>query len=395
MKKKRFHVLRVAGIVIALLVSSTSLVGCRNGDTKGDSAKGSSAEDSSAEGTGTDSGEAENTEDSGYADKIYIYNWSEYMTQDVKDAFYDEYGIEVVEATFESNEEMLAKLITGGSDQYDLAVPTNFFVEAMLANDLLEPYDEGAITNIGNIDEKYLNPDYDPEQKYTIPYFGTASLFVGNTKKLEELGVTGLNTYEDLLNPALENNLIIMDDNSGISGFSLQTMGMDPEVKTEETMAKAQENLLENINPLIKTWADNAGGRDMLIRGEAAGGYVYSGIAAQILAENPDTQLYLVDQHNSLSMDCLVLLKGSEHKKEAQLFVDFLLRPEISAQLTDAFMYVCPNAAAKEYTSEEVRNNPACFLPDEFYSDYYFVKTIPDDVAAMNDEVSTIVKSSK
>ncbi len=376
MKRKWLRTLAVLGV---LVISLTSFTGC---ESKSSPSDGTAAAADDADGNG-------------YADKIYLYNWSEYMTQDVKDAFQKEYGIEVVEVTFESNEEMLAKLITGGSDQYDLAIPTNFFVPAMLANDLLEPYDEGAISNIGNIDSKFLKPSYDPDQKYTVPYFGTASLVVGNKKMLADLGITDLKTYADLLNPALKNNVVLMDDNSGITTFSLQTLGMDPQVKNDETLEKAKQNLLDNINPQIKTWADNATARDMLIRGEAAVGYVYSGIAGQILAENPDTQLYLVDQANSLSMDTIVLLKGSKHKKEAELFVNFLLRPEISAQLTEAFMYVCPNTAAKEYVSKDVLNNKGCFLPDEFYKNYYFINEISDEVAAKNDEIATLVKSAK
>ena len=87
----------------------------------------------------------------GYAKEIYLYNWAEYMTQDVLDKFEEEYGIKVVETTFESNDEMLAKLLAGGGTDYDIAVPSNFYVESMKANDLLEPLDKAVITNYNNI----------------------------------------------------------------------------------------------------------------------------------------------------------------------------------------------------------------------------------------------------
>lgn len=91
----------------------------------------------------------------GYAKEIYLYNWSEYMSEDVLNKFEEEYGIKVVETTFESNDEMLAKLMAGGGSEYDIAVPSNFYIESMKANDLLEPLDKDVITNYDNIDETY------------------------------------------------------------------------------------------------------------------------------------------------------------------------------------------------------------------------------------------------
>lgn len=82
----------------------------------------------------------------GYAKEIYLYNWSEYMSEDVLNKFEEEYGIKVVETTFESNDEMLAKLMAGGGSEYDIAVPSNFYIESMKANDLLEPLDKDVIT---------------------------------------------------------------------------------------------------------------------------------------------------------------------------------------------------------------------------------------------------------
>ena len=141
-----------------------------------------------------------------YAKEIYLYNWSEYMTQEVLDGFEKEYGIKVIETTYESNDEMLAKLLAGSKGQYDIAVPSNFYIEAMLANDLLEEMDFSVITNIGNIDPQFRTSQVDPEGKYTVPYMGTASLWLGNPQKLEELGVKADN-YEDLKDPRLEGNI--------------------------------------------------------------------------------------------------------------------------------------------------------------------------------------------
>ncbi|MGN0153060.1 MAG: PotD/PotF family extracellular solute-binding protein [Lachnospiraceae bacterium] len=336
----------------------------------------------------------EDADGNGYADKVYLFTWSEYMTQEVKDAFYDEYGIEVVETNFETNEEMMAKLTAGDATDYDIIVPTNTFVEALKENDLIEPLDEGAITNIKYLNEGYLDASYDPGNEYTIPYMGTASLVVGNKKMLDELGVT-IDDWEDLTDPKLKDNLVIMDDNSGYTCLAYSCMGLDPEFKDLEGLKKAEDYLLEKISPNVKAWCGNNEAKNMLIRSEVAVGFIFSGDAAMVLQENPDCELLLLDKKTDLTMDVWALVKGCKHKKEAELFIDFCTRPEIAAKLTEEYPYISPNDGAKEYISDDIKNNPACFLPDEFFEDYYMMDTIPSEIAAKNDEIGTVIKSSK
>lgn len=105
--------------------------------------------------------EEEKTAD-GYAKQLYLYNWSEYMSQEVLDLFEQEYGIKVVETTFESNDEMLAKLMAGNNGMYDIAVPSNFYIQAMIENGLVEEIDWNNVPNIENIDPDFRNMEFDP-----------------------------------------------------------------------------------------------------------------------------------------------------------------------------------------------------------------------------------------
>lgn len=338
-------------------------------------------------------GKKEGLTEDGYADTLYLYNWSEYMSQDVLDLFEEEYGIKVVQTTYESNDEMLAKLVAGKKGSYDIAVPTNYFIQALKENDLLEPYDEGAIKNISNIDAAYLNPSYDPDNLYTIPYMGTVALTIGNQRLLTELGVE-LNKVDDLKNSSLKDQIILMDDNEGIVSLGLAGLGFDPLSEDAEQIAQVEAYMSE-ILPNIKAFPSTADGRTMLARGEVAVGHIYGGDAAQAMAENPDLEIVLKDEPISLSVDCFVLLKGSTHKKEAQLFIDFILRPEISAKLTEEFPYVCLNEAAKQKLSEEILNNPACFLPDELKDQVYFIKEKSAETLSQMVDIVTSLKVSK
>lgn len=329
----------------------------------------------------------------GYAKTIYLYNWTEYMSKKVLDQFEDEYGIKVVETTYESNDEMLAKLVAGKKGTYDIAVPTNYFIKVMQESDLLEPYDEGAITNMNNINPSYLNPSYDPYNQYTIPYMGTVTLTVGNKKLLNELGVT-VNSVDDFLNPKLKNNIVIMDDNETITSLGLEGLGYDPLTTDQKQINEAKDYMIK-MNTNIKAFPSTADGRTMLARGEVAIGHMYGGDIAQAMAENSDLEIVAKESPISLSIDNFVLLKGSKHKEEAELFIDFLLRPEISAELTEEFPYLCVNDAAKSKLGVDILNNPACFLPEELLDNIFFIEEQKPEILSQKVDIVTEIKAAR
>lgn len=339
------------------------------------------------------SGSSEDADGNGYADEIYLYNWSEYMLPEILDAFEEEYGIKVIESTFESNDEMLTKLSTSGEGEYDIAVPTNYFVSALLENDLLEPFDEGAITNLDNIYDEYLNLDYDKGNKYTAPYMSTISLAIGNTKKMKELGVE-VNTAKDLLQPELKDNVTVVDDNEAIMNLALMGSGIDPADKSIDNLKAGKEFLLE-LNKNVKSYAQIADGRTMLTRNEVAVSYLYGGDAVQAMNENEDLAIVMQDEKCSISIDNFVLLKGSRHKKEAQLFIDFVLRPENYAKLLEEFAYVCLNEKSAELLSDNLKNNEACVLSDKIKSNTFLIGEKTEEMLSVTSDIIVEVKSAK
>lgn len=342
---------------------------------------------------GSGDASSDDKDGNGYADEIYLYNWSEYMTQDVLDQFEEEYGIKVIETTYESNDELLAKLIAGKEGEYDIAVPTNTYIQAFKDNDLLEPFDEGAITNLGNIDDAYLGLVYDPENEYTVPYFGTINVALANRPMMDELGVT-VNTAQDLLNPALENNLLIFDDVESNITLGLQGSGIDPLTTDPADLDTAKEYLLQ-LNSNLKSYSQIADERISITRGEVALAYIYSGDAIQAMRENSDLEVVMKENPFPLTIDNLVILKGTRHKKEAQLFIDFILRPEISAELLSEFSYVCFNEAAAEYLPEDLVNMEVCVLSDEIKNNLVIINEKDGEMLDKMVTVMTEVKSAK
>lgn len=340
-------------------------------------------------------GEEETTAD-GYAKEIYLYNWSEYMTQEVLDEFEAEYGIKVIESTFESNDEMLAKLISGNDGEYDIAVPSNFYIEAMLENDLLEELDKDKIPNLKNIDEAYMNMDYDSESKYTIPYMGTVVPWIANKKIIEELGMTSddLKTFDALKDERLTGNIVMTDDPQGNMTTGLMGCGLEPTSNNLDDIAKAKEFMLE-INPNVKSYSIAGDVRDTMAKGEAALACMYSGTALQAMQQNPDLEIVMEGEQMSLSLDTMVILKGTKHKEEAELFLDFLLRPEISAKLTNEFQYVCFNKAAVEYLNDDLKNSPLCVLTEDIKNRLYLINTFNAEAIEAEVAAMTEVKSAR
>ena len=329
----------------------------------------------------------------GYADEIYLYNWSEYMTQDVLDQFEKEYGIKVVQTTYESNDELLAKLIAGKSGEYDIAVPTNTYIQAFKDNDLMEPLDKDAITNLSNIDPVYLNQSFDPDNEYTVPYMGTLSVVLANKPMLDKLGVT-VNTAQDLLNPALAGNLLIFDDVEGDITLGLQGAGLDPTTKNVADLDQAKNYLLK-LNSNIKSFSQISDERISATRGEVALSYIYSGDALQAMEENPDLEVVMRGEKFPLTIDNLVLLKGSKHKKEAELFINFLLRPDISAELTSAYQYVCFNKAAVADLPDNLKKSEICVLSDDIKNNLVVITEKDGDMLDKMVSIMTEVKSAK
>lgn len=336
--------------------------------------------------------EEEKTAD-GYAKEIYLYNWSEYMSQEVLDGFEEEYGIKVIETTFESNDEMLAKLLAGNNGEYDIAVPSNFYIDAMVENNLIQPLNYDNIPNIENIDPDYRSMSYDPEGKYTIPYMGTVCTWVANTSRLAEKGLKA-DTFEDLKNPALAGDILISDDAQGNICQALAASGKDPTSTSFEDIQLAKEWLLD-MNEQIKAYSLPADVRDSMIKGETTIAYMYSGNIMQAMEENSDIQLALEEEQASLSVDTFVILEGSKHVKEAELFLNYLLRPEVSAKLIEAFPYVCFNQAAVEYLSENLANSPMIVLSEDLKNRLYMLNSFDGEGIGYMIDAMTEVKSAR
>ena len=323
-------------------------------------------------------------------EKLYLYNWTEYIPQEVYDAFEDETGIKVVESTFSSNEEMLAKLTAGGTDQYDMVIASNYVIEAMLEQGMLQELDKENITNLENMSDTVMGLEYDPENRYSIPYMATITVIAVNTRKCGELGVE-IHKFDDLLNPALENNIVVVDDVREIVGIALKAQGQDSN-SCDQTVIEGTLPWLEQLKPNIKAY-DSDSPKTLLAANDVAVGIVYNIDAGQAIMENEEIDVVFTEEPCEISIDNFVITANAKNKENAEKFIDFVLRPDIYKMILDEFPGVCINDAALDVLDETYFNNPGSNVAPEEIRRANLVGEVGEAVT-WYDEVFTKMKTN-
>ena len=291
------------------------------------------------------------------ASDLNIFNWTEYMPQEILDAFAKEYQVKINYDTYSSNEEMLAKL-TAGASGYDIIVPSDYMVSVLLKQDLLEPLDKEALTNWDNLDPRFLNLDFDPENRYSVPYmWGTVGIAV-NTELVKEK----ITKCEDLWNPKYAGHVVLPDDPREIIGMGLQVIGKSRNSTDPDDLEGAKRKL-RSLMPAVKAF-DSDSPKSLLLSGEVYLGMVWNGEAVLAALENPNIIYVMPEEGGGIWMDTLAIPKSARNKELAHEFINFLLRPEISAQLSEAFPYGNPNKESHALTDPVILNNPAAYPPD-------------------------------
>ncbi len=273
--------------------------------------------------------------------ELNIYAWSEYIPQELLDAFAKEYKIKVNYDTYASNEELLAKL-QAGKTNYDVIIPSDYTVGIMIAQKMLEPVDLGHIPNFVNVDDLFKNPSYDPGNQYSVPYqWGSVAIAV-NTAKVTK----PILKYADLWDPAFKGKLVVLDDEREIIGMALLVLGYDKN-STDPTQLEAAKQKLIALKPNIKLF-DSDSPKTALLSGEAVAGVVWNGEASLAHQENAKITYILPDEGMGVWYDNLAIPKGAPHKDAATAFINFVLRPDMSILITKGFPYSSVNKAALE-----------------------------------------------
>jgi len=291
------------------------------------------------------------------AEELNLFAWSEYVPQAVLDGFSKETGIQVNYETYGSNEEMLAKLLSGATS-YDLIQPSEYVVEAMVKENLLLPLDHAKLPNLKNIGKEYYGWAHDPKLTHSVPYMqGTVGIVI-NTEKVKE-PITG---YADVFQDKYKGRIVILDDALEIVTWGLATLGLGPDAVTKENLEKVRPILAKWL-PLVKVY-DSDSPKTPILNGDVDLGIVWSGEAAILMKEQPGKFAYVLPKEGGhMFIDNMAIPKGAENVEAAHKFIDYLMRPEVSKQISEEFPYTNPNLEARKLLTEAERTNPASYPP--------------------------------
>ena len=273
-------------------------------------------------------------------DSISVYNWGEYIDPELIKQFEKETGITVIYETFDSNEAMMTKIENGGTS-YDVAMPSEYAIEKMKKNDLLIPIDHSKIPNLTNIDPYFLDLPFDPGNKYSIPYFWGTVGIAFNPSLLD--GQT-FESWEDLWDPSLKQEVILVDGAREVMGMGLNTLGYSLNTKDEGQLQEATDKL-KTLSPNIKAIIGDEIVETMR-RGESAVALVWSGQAADIMYVNEDIDYAVPKEGSNLWFDNMIIPKTAANVEGAHQFINFMLDPKIAAQNADYVGYSTPNEQA-------------------------------------------------
>jgi len=286
--------------------------------------------------------------------ELNLFAWSEYIPQSVLDDFTAETGVQVHYETFSSGEEMLAKLLAGASS-YDLIQPPDYIAEALIKHGLLSRLDFSRLPHFANILPAYRHLPFDPDQAYTVPYMAGIAGIVYNAAKVKE----PIRGYRDLFAAAHQGRIVVIDDSRELVTAALYSLGYQTNDITPASLAKVRPVLAEWFER-IKLF-DSDSPKTALLNGDVDLGFVWCGEAALLLNQDRKFRFVLPVEGAHASVDVLAIPAGARHGAAALSLIDFLLRPEMSKRISDAFPYTNPNGAARRLLTAAQLANPASY----------------------------------
>ena len=322
---------------------------------------------------------------------LNLYNWSEYMPQEVLTRFEEETGIQVVYTTYDSNEAMYAKLkLLDDSAAYDLAVPSTYYVSKMRQEGLLMPIDRSKIEGFDNLDPELINLDIDPDNQYSIPYlWGTTGLAV------DPADVQGepVTAWADLWDERFQGRVMLTNDMREVFHVGLRVLGYSGNSTDPQQIEAAYEKLRE-LMPSVRTFNSDAP-RVPYLEGETDVGMIWNGEAVMAQETMPSLEYVYPKEGIIAWLDSFVIPKNAKNPDAAHKFISFVLRPEISALISEEIGYATPNLAARALLPEEVASNRASYPAPEDMKNAEFQTDIGDEALQVYAKYWEMLKSGQ
>jgi len=288
---------------------------------------------------------------------INLYNWSGYLPDTVIAIFTKETGIKVNYVSFDSNETMYSKLKAAPHSEYDIIVPSNYFVDRMIHEDMLRPIDKSKLTNLIFLDPFFLNRAFDSKNRYSIPYLWGSTGIAMNKRYIANYN--NIDSWKDLWKSQYKNQLMILNDSREVFSMVLISLGYKVNDRDPEHLKQVYDALLALL-PNIKLFNADAVANNYIDE-DATMGLAWNGDAYLASQENPNIIYKYPKEGFVIWIDSFAIPKYAPHVENSHRFINFLLRPDIAKIITTTVGFSTPNKAAYQALPDEIKNSPILY----------------------------------
>ncbi len=301
---------------------------------------------------------------------VNVFNWVDYIDEDVIKQFEEETGIKVNYMSFTTNEDMMVQ-VEASPSAFDVCFPSEYIVERMLEKGLLAELNYDNIPNAKYLLDNLRNPSYDADNAHSMPYmWGTVGILYNTTMVDEPVDSWGI-----LWDDKYANNVFMLDSIRDSMGITLRYLGYSMNTRDILALEAAKDKLIEQKQAgIVKAYQVDET-KDKMVMNEAALAVMWSGDAQYAIDLNPDLAYAIPKEGSNVWVDCMVIPKDAKNKENAEKFIDFLCRPDIAQKNCETIWYSSPNSGAielmgEEYTSNSVMNPAAEDLANcEYFND--------------------------
>lgn len=318
--------------------------------------------------------------------RLNVFNWSSYVGPDTIPGFEREFGVRVRYSVYESNEEMLARVLSGNSG-WDIVFPTSYMVEPMREMGLLLRLDHSRLPNLRHLDPLFRRPAWDPDIAWGVPYMWNAT-GVCYTKAV----VPSPGAWSDLWRPDLQGRITMLDDPVDVFAACLKKLGFSINTQDPGHIRAAQQEALEQ-KELLRAYV-NAEVRDQLVAGDVLAAQLWSMTSQQAIDEADRLAFVYPSEGFPIYTDVAVILKESRRVELAHRFLDYLLRPAVAAGVVTGARTATANGTARTLLPAELAQNPTLYPPDEVLQRGEWALTSSPSIQRLRDRLWTEIKAA-
>lgn len=322
--------------------------------------------------------------------RLHLFTFSDYLDPALARVFEATYGVRVIQDYYDNNEALIAKLQAGGVGQYDLVIVSDYALSILIRLGLVEPLEKAWLPNLANADSVFLDREFDPGNRYSVPYqWGVTG--IGIRTDLVDTAGADLHTWAILFDPARQlGTFTMLDDARETIGAALKYLGYSLNT-TEPSQLEAAERLLLEQRRRVLAYASFSTARDYLIFGDAAIVHNFSGDIAMAQGERQEIAFVVPREGSTIWIDNLAIPARAPHRPAAHVFMNFILDAENGARLSEFTRYASPNRAAYAHLSWQLRETAERYLDPAIIGKMEFLRDL-GEARALYDRVWTRVR---